>query len=295
MISFIKTFLYGAIIGIANIIPGVSGGTIMVVLDVFDDIVGAIGSLRKNFFKSAKFLLTILAGAGVAILLCSSLINYLLTNHYMIVNFFFIGVIVGSFPLIIKKATEDGFKPYHLIACTVTLSAMLFTVYFVPSAEETVVRTLTAWAFVKLLAISAFSAFCMIIPGISGSFVMLMFGTYETVTAAISELNIIVLIPIGIGVLLGVLLGSKIIDSLIKRYPQMTYFAILGFMLGSIPAIIEKINGESAFVGGTPAVVAGAVAIVGIALSYLFTNEKFKSALTRGREEKDTASLFKKK
>lgn len=293
--NFIKTFFCGAIIGIANIIPGVSGGTIMVVLDVFDDIVGAVGSLRKNFFKSAKYLMTILAGAGLAVLLCSSLINYLLTSHYMIVNFFFIGVIVGSFPLIIKKATEDGFKPYHLIACAVTLSAMLFTVYFVPSQEETVIRTLSVWAFIKLVAISAFSAFCMIIPGISGSFVMLMFGIYETVTVAISELNILLMIPIAIGVLLGIYLGSKIIDDFIKRYPQMTYFAILGFMLGSIPAILDKISSENAFIGGAPAIIAGAVAILGIAVSYLFTNEKFKRALTKGREEKEVTSLLKKK
>lgn len=279
------------VIGIANIIPGVSGGTMMVVLNVFDRLVYAISNIRKEFKKSAKFLLSIGIGAVVAILLFSSLISWLLDHHYMVTNFFFIGVILGSIPLVLRKATADRFKPMHIIPCLITLAIMLFTIYFVPNASDTIMRTLTPFVFFKLVAISAVSAICMIIPGISGSFVMLMFGTYETVAVALSEMNILILVPVAVGVVLGMLFGSKLIAKLLQRYPQFTYFSILGFMLGSIPAIVEKIQVEKAFVGGWPVAAAVVVLLIGAAISYLFSDETFKARITshasKGKKAKE--------
>lgn len=288
--TFIKNLIYGMIIGIANIIPGVSGGTMMVVLDVFDRLVDAIGNIRNQFKKSVRLLLPIGIGALAAILLFSSIISWLLDHHYMVTNFFFIGVILGSIPLVWRKATADRFKPAHLVPCAVTLALMLFTVYFAPSAAETIVRSLSPLVFVKLLLISAVSAICMIIPGISGSFVMLLFGTYETVTTALAEFNVLVLIPIAIGIVLGLVFGSKLISILLHRYPQATYFSILGFMLGSVPAIVDKIREANAFVGGWSVAAAIVVLIFGTLLSYLFSDEKFKNGLIQrfGKGKKST-------
>lgn len=283
--SFIKNILIGAIIGLANIIPGVSGGTMAVVLNVYDRLIGAISNIKKSFRKNGMFLAALVIGAALAILLFSRVIAYFLDNFYMITNFFFIGIIVGSIPMVYKRATEERFKPMHMLACAATLAIMLFTVYFIPVSGETgaIITTISLASFVKLFFVSIISAICMIIPGISGSFVMLLFGTYETVTTAISDFNILILIPVGAGALFGILLGSKVIEFVLKKFPQATYFAILGFMLGSMPAIVDKIQAENAFVGGWQVVIAILVLIIGMAVSYLFSDEKFKAFLVGER------------
>lgn len=276
--NFIKNTIYGLIIGLANIIPGVSGGTMAVVLNVYDRLISSISNLKKSIKKNGCFLLAILLGAAIAILLFSKGITYLLNDHYMITNFFFIGIIIGSIPMIYNRATEDSFKPLHIIPCLITLAIMLVTVYFAPSTSSGVIITsLSVPTFLKLFFISALAAVCMIIPGISGSFVMLLFGVYETVTTAISDMNILVLIPIGFGALMGIILGSKVIEITLKRFPQATYFAILGFVFGSIPAIWDKIHSETAFKGGITLVMAIVVLILGALISYLFSNERFKT------------------
>lgn len=278
--EYLKNMLIGAVIGIANIIPGVSGGTMMVIMNVFDKLVNAISNLRKEFKGSVKFLSAIVIGAGIALLVLSGGINWLLNNHYMITNLFFIGVIVGSFPMVWNKAVETQFRPVNVIPGLVTLAIMLVTVYAVPSAPDTVMTSLSVGNFFSLLICSAIAAFCMIVPGISGSFVMVLFGTYHTVTAAISGFNIPILIPVGIGVLIGILLGSKLISKLLARFPQASYIAILGFMLGSLPAIFEKIRTADAFVGGLSLAVGIIVFLLGALIAYLFANEKFKKLLT---------------
>lgn len=285
--TFIKNMIYGMVIGLANIIPGVSGGTMAVVLNVYDRLIDSISNLKKNLKNNFGFLSALLIGAVIAILLFSKAITYLLDNHYMITNLFFVGIIVGSIPMVLKKATQDSFKPLHIIPCIVTLVAMLITVYFSPSSSsETIITTISVLSFIKLTAISAVAAICMIIPGISGSFVMLLFGVYETITTAIDDLNILVLIPIAIGTISGILLGSKLIQKFLSRYPQAAYFAILGFMFGSIPAIFSKIGSEGAYLNGSPIVIGIIVAIIGFAISYLFTNERFKKLIMNKNKSK---------
>lgn len=286
--DFLRNLLYGMIIGLANIIPGVSGGTMAVVLNVFDRLISSISNIRKHFKENGLFLLGIGMGAGLAILLFSKGISFLLDNYYMVTNFFFIGVILGSIPLVYKKATFDVFKPQHIVWGVITLILMLITVYVVPNADnQNIVTVLNVFQFFKLFIITAISAICMIIPGISGSFVMLLFGTYETVAVAISDLNILILLPVALGAAGGILVGSKIIDGLLKRYPQATYFSILGFMIGSIPAIVDKIAGEKAFVGGTPLIIGIVVLLIGAVISFAFSSENLKEKIIARRKSHD--------
>lgn len=284
--NFIKNVLFGAVIGLANIIPGVSGGTMMVVMGVFDKIIFAISNLRKEFKKSVIYLFPIVLGAGAAILLLSGVITWLLGNFYMATNFFFIGVVLGSIPMIWKKATEEKFRILNLIPFFLTLAIMLCTTFFTPDVTETVIRQLDVFSTLKLVLCSAVAAFCMIIPGISGSFMMLMLGVYETITTAISELNILVLIPIGVGVLIGILFGSKLIKLMIQKFPGATYFAILGFVIGSVPAIFDKIRLENAFTGGLQLVIGIIVLLLGGFISYVFSDEALKEKLLKRTKTK---------
>ncbi|HIZ55880.1 MAG TPA: DUF368 domain-containing protein [Firmicutes bacterium] len=245
---FIYMFM-GVVIGVANIIPGVSGGTMAVVMGVYDDLINAVGNLKKEFKKSVLFLIPIALGAGLGIVLLSKAITWLLQRYPMPVNFFFLGLIAGSIPMIWQKAlgrdqqktaSESLYKSgaksriAHLIAFIAGAAVMLITTFFSPADTGTVFTQLTLPLFIRLVLVSMIAAIAMIIPGVSGSFMMVLLGTYYTVTAAISSFNIPILIPVAIGVLLGLLGGAKGIQILLRKYPQTTYFAILGLVAGSV-------------------------------------------------------------
>lgn len=238
--NLLTVFLSGVVIGIANIIPGVSGGTMAVVLNIFDRLVGAISDIRKNFKKNALFLLLIILGMGAGILLFASLITYCLNHFPTATNFFFVGLIAGSIPMVYKRATADRFKAAHLIPFVLAFGVMIFTVVVTPDDSAAQIMTkLDVVNFIKLLLVSILASACMIIPGISGSFVMLLLGTYTTVTTAIHSFNILILIPVAVGCVIGFVGGAKLIRHLLEKYPQATYFTILGLVIGSIPILLK--------------------------------------------------------
>lgn len=242
MMNYLYVFLAGVVIGIANIIPGVSGGTMAVVMNIFDRLIEAISNIRKEFKKNILFLVMIGLGAGAGILLFANIISYCRDHFPVATNFFFVGLIVGSIPMVYKRATVDSFKISHLIPFAVALGIMIFTVVFVPDSNTASVMTeLNVMNFILLFSASTLAAACMIIPGISGSFVMLLLGAYTTVINAIHDFNFFILIPIVLGCAVGILGGAKVIKFLLQRYPQATYFSILGLVIGSIPVLLKNV------------------------------------------------------
>ena len=287
--NFLKRVFYGVVIGISNVIPGLSGGTTAVILNIYDRLIGSISRLRKEPRKSLSFLVPLVIGAALAIIACSNLISYLLDQHYMIINFFFIGIILGSIPMIWKRGTKDGLKPWHFIPCLVTFGIMIFTIVGpFDASSESVVTTLTPFVFAQLFLCSAVAAICMIIPGISGSFVMLLFGVYTTIMTAVSDFNFLLLLPIGLGALLGILIGAKMIDFLLRRYPQATYFSILGLVLGSGPVLFGKIITTGNFRLGMPLAVSILVLIIGIAIVLVFDSRWLREKLEGRNRQKVT-------
>ena len=272
MMNYLYVFLAGVVIGIANIIPGVSGGTMAVVMNIFDRLIEAISNIRKEFKKNILFLVMIGLGAGAGILLFANIISYCRDHFPVATNFFFVGLIVGSIPMVNKRATVDSIKVSHLIPFAAALGIMIFTIVFVPDSNAASVMTeLNAMHFVLLFSASTLAAACMIIPGISGSFVMLLLGAYTTVINAINDFNFFILIPIVLGCAVGILGGAKVIKFLLQRYPQATYFSILGLVIGSIPVLLKNvfwIKGVFTFSFNLEFVVAILTLIIGVLLAY---------------------------
>ena len=236
--NFLMNLINGALIGISSIIPGMSGGTMAVILDVFDRMISSISNLRKNFVKSVKFLLPIGLGMVIGVLLLSGTLSGLLESHPVQMQFFFMGVVVGSIPLVFRKALEEPFRRHSLLALIATLAFMLCVFFIKPddSAVE-LIRNPGIVDTIKLALYSAFSAAAMVIPGVSGSFFMMLFGVYHSVLAAVSEMNLAVLIPVGLGMVIGILFCAKLIDVMMQHAKQAMYFGILGFVIGSLPNI----------------------------------------------------------
>lgn len=274
MKEFFKIVFKGIFVGIANIIPGVSGGTIAVVLGIFDKLIDAVNNFIKEPKRHLPFLIPLLIGALIGIGGFSKLIKFCLENFALPTNLFFVGLVVGSIPLIYKNASSKGTKLINYIIAVIGFLIVAGISFIKPN--ETVgsfqVSPLSLFG-VCIGGIVASSA--MVIPGISGSFVMVLIGLYNTVLTSISDfLSIVkdsvlmignkgigvaltniftsdcfyILVAVGIGVIIGIILISKVIEILLKKAYTMTYFAILGLMFGSIFSIFAD---ASIYASGT--------------------------------------------
>ena len=238
--DFLSRMLKGLVVGVANIIPGVSGGTMAVVMGIYDKLIGAVSDLRRDFKNSVIYLFPIGVGALLGILLFSYLIEYLLANFTMPTNIFFLGLILGSIPMIYRRATWEKLKKVSLLPFAASFAVMIVMTLLqnVTDAGSALITTLDVGSAIRLFLSAVAAAACMIMPGISGSMIMVLLGVYTSVLTAISSFNIPVLIPVALGVLLGVFWGAKLIDWCMKRFEQQTYFAILGLIAGSILPIL---------------------------------------------------------
>lgn len=281
---FIKDLLCGAVMGIAEIIPGVSGGTMAVLMNIYDKLIGAISHLKEQFKKSVLYLLPIVLGMGLSILALSHVISPLLQNYPMQVNFLFLGLVIGIIPMLFCRACKGGVKPVHILPFIITLAIMIVLACFYSLTNSSVISTMDAGTFIRFALVGFLAAVCLILPGISGSMIMVIFGIYASVIAAISKLNIMMLIPVAIGVLCGLLFGSKIIDYCLHRFPQATFFAILGLVSGSTISLVqrallpESANKVFTLPGAGGIAVAIVMLAVGIVVSLFFTSERMMNA-----------------
>ena len=241
MLNYIKKIIAGVAVGIANVIPGVSGGTIAVVFGVYSDLIGAASLDIKTIKANFKIYLCLFGGMGLGALLFARLFKLVYERFPVQTNFFFVGLIVGSifiiFDLVREKEKESSFKKiYKIVWFFVGLSIMLALYFFKGAAASSTaaIETLSLVNFILLFLIGFAGAAAMVIPGISGSFILLILGAYYTVIKAITDFNIPVLIPIGLGVLTGFILSARLIGFLMEKFPKITYAFILGLVAGSI-------------------------------------------------------------
>lgn len=243
-------FIKGFIMGIANVIPGVSGGTLAVILGVFKDFVGSISNIFKSFKKSVLFLLPIVLGMGVAVVASSKLIETCLNYYPLATILFFVGLILGGVPILFNKIKgEMKSIPNYIIFIIMFSFILLFT--FVISGEKNVeLVSLTFIDYILLFIVGAVASASMVIPGISGSMVLMTVGYYNSILATVSDIfnfanfwhNVSILIPFGLGVIVGILLIAKLITFLLNKFEVKTYFAIFGFIFSSLIVIFFKNN-----------------------------------------------------
>lgn len=241
-IEYLKSFLCGILFGTANVIPGVSGGTMLVVFGLFDRITESISGI-KMIFRNFWFLATFALGAGGGILLSAKVISSLFSGFPIQTNMFFIGLILGGIPLIYKLGTSDKkVKSFCAVPFVAAMAAVIgLTVLDKLDIFNTAPDVVTGFDIVislKLMVCAAAAAVTMIIPGISGSFIMMLLGVYETIIGAIEELNFYVIIPFAVGAVFGIIFGARLISFLIKKNKLIVYSALMGLVIGSVYAIL---------------------------------------------------------
>ena len=249
-----KQILQGMVVGIANIIPGVSGGTMMVAMGLYDRLIHAITHLKSEFKESMKLLIPIFAGAGIAIIALSRLFEFLLATWPIPTNFAFCGLIAGSLPFIFKKVkghkvTVSKIIPFLIFFGVVILMALL--------GETGGASADVSFGFVnvlKLFGVGVIAAATMVVPGVSGSMMLMLLGYYDTILKAINDFvdalvkfdmgglatGVGILAPFGIGVVIGIFLIAKLIEFIFSKAEIHAYYGIIGLILASPIAILMK-------------------------------------------------------
>ena len=246
ILGYLKYFFSGLAFGIANVIPGVSGGTMLVVFGVYDKLTEAISGI-KSIIKNILFLLAFGLGAGAGILLFATVVTTLFKRFGLQTNMFFIALILGSIPLIYKLGTADNkVKPLcavpFIIALTAVVGLAVLEKSDIINIAPEAVTGFDISVSLKILVCAVIAAVTMIIPGVSGSFIMMLLGVYPTIIAALrpDTFNLFVLIPFVLGALPGIVFGARLISTLITKHKLMTYSAIMGLIIGSVYAIIPS-------------------------------------------------------
>ncbi len=262
----ILLFIKGGLIGVANIIPGVSGGTMAVVLGIYEQLIEAIGEFFTNANKRQsylRFLLTLGIGAVVAIVSLSWLMDFLLNTYRSYTYLFFVGLIAGSIPAIYRTHHD---MTYSFGAGMAFLAGMMLIIGFEfmgiqkpeVTAETIGTFSLPPGQIAPLLLGGFLAGGSMIVPGISGSFMLVLLGQYETVIRSVKTMHLGVLAILGVGVGLGVLVFARTIDILLKRWPKETFYFILGLVVASIgvifpglpSSVVEWVMGLMVLIGG---------------------------------------------
>lgn len=239
----------GFFIGVANVIPGVSGGTIAITMGIYERLINAISHFFSNLKENIKLLISVGIGAGLAVLLMSKLISYSLDNYPIPTTIFFIGLILGGMPMLFKKTKGDYRNIPNSLILLISFVLVLELTFLGSGNNVVSLDNLDITGYILLILVGIIAAATMVIPGISGSFVLMLLGYYKPIIETVGDLtnfnnivhNMLILIPFGIGVLIGIILISKIIEFLLKKYETKTYFAIIGIVLASIVLIIKPL------------------------------------------------------
>jgi len=241
----------GFIMGIANIIPGVSGGTLALILGIYERFIGAISNFFKDIKENLKFLLLVFIGMGLALVTLSNVIDYSYNKFPIPTTMFFMGLVIGGIPMLYGKV--KGRKEKKAISSWIILALTFGLVIFMALSDKIFggatgavdFSNMNAWGYILLFGVGAIAAATMIIPGVSGSLVLMLLGYYYPIINLIKELtqfnnlfsNLIVVAVFGLGILVGIVLISKLIEFLFKKFEIKTYYGVLGFIFASIIAI----------------------------------------------------------
>ena len=254
--NMFKNIIKGMMIGIANIMPGVSGGTLAVSMGIYDKLIHCITHILSEFKESMKFLLPIFAGGGIALVALTFVIEALFQYYPIPTNLLFIGLIVGGLPPVVTKVKSHKLSFGHILAGLLFFALVVGMAMMGDNGNRQVTLNLGIVPMIKLVLVGIIAAATMIIPGVSGSMVLLILGYYQPIIQQITAFctavitldmagilhGIAILLPFGIGVLIGILGIAKIIEIIFEKYPVYAYCAIIGLIAASPIAILVCSN-----------------------------------------------------
>ncbi len=236
LVSWILRLVKGVLVGIGAIVPGLSGGVLMVIFGIYEPLIKFLANLKHKFIQNILFFLPVGIGGAIGVVAFSAVIDYAFSHFAAQFIWLFIGFIAGTLPSLWKTAGKEGRKTYHWIV----LAIFAVGTFFFMRWMETIGSVTMTPNFLVWIMSGAIFALGMIVPGMSPSNFLIYLGLYQPMANGIKSLDFGVIIPLMIGVVLCILLFSKLVAWLFKKaYPFMYHF-ILGIVIGSTAAIIPS-------------------------------------------------------
>ena len=248
----------GFIMGIANIIPGVSGGTLALTLGIYEDFIGAISHFFHKNKKHVSFLLPIFVGILLSVITMSNVISTCFDQYPIPTTLFFMGLVIGGIPMLLKrvKNTKEKKQVSSYVIALITFSIVMIMAFseqiFGSGLGNVSFSNMAVFDYVILFFVGLIAAATMVIPGVSGSLVLMLLGYYLPIIGVLKELtkfenlgpNLLVAFVFGVGVLVGIVAISKVIEYLLEKFEAKTFFGVIGFILASIIAIPVSVYHE---------------------------------------------------
>jgi putative membrane protein len=241
MKKILLTLLKGLWIGGTLTVPGVSGGSMAMILNIYDKLLWAVNSLIKKGGEKKKafmFLLWTALGGGVGFVLFSKIVGALLERCPLYVCFFFVGAVIGGVPMVIKKAEAKKIEALDVVAVLLGAAAV-WLISLIPSGIFSIDGVGGVGGFSLKLLCGVLLAVGLVLPGISLSQMLYVFGIYGEVVDRVSRLDILPLVPFGIGGIVGIFATSMCVEALLKKHPRRVYLVIFGFLVGSAPTMFK--------------------------------------------------------
>ncbi|KAF9658260.1 DUF368 domain-containing protein [Tenacibaculum sp. ZH5_bin.1] len=240
--DYFVIMLKGIAMGAADVVPGVSGGTIAFISGIYEELLGSISNinlkllktLKKEGFKSAwkqvngNFLVTLFVGIFISIVSLAKMISWLLMHHPVLVWSFFFGLVLASVIYIAKQVTQ-----WNLVSGILLMLGAILAYYI--TTLNPLVSENSSMSFMFLAGAIAICA--MILPGISGSFILVLLGAYKPVLAAVNNRDLTTITVVGLGAIVGLLLFSRVLKYLFENYKNHTLVVLTGFIIGSLNKI----------------------------------------------------------
>ena len=278
-VDYIKLFFKGVFMGIADAIPGVSGGTIALLLGIYEELISTISGLnfslitklKNNGFKSfweslnGNFLITLVLGIGISLILFVKISANLLTSHPLYVWSFFLGLILATVYVIYKLI-----ESWNLVNIISTLLMIAFSIILTSHSLD--ISDDTNLFYILICGIIASSA--MILPGISGSLILVILGVYKILVEALDNLDVKIISSFLVGAVIGVISFSKILKWLFKNYKSLAYSIMLGLVIGSIEKIWPWNKSFSAELSNLDLFLSISLVILGFIIVFLLEKTK---------------------
>lgn len=282
--NFLKIMAKGAVIGVGMILPGISGGTLAVLLGIYEELITSFSNLRKEFKKSVLFLFPFVLGMVLAFAAMYYPLKLALEHIPFELCMIFVALMLCSTPRIGKEAYQTGF---HKMDCVFMLLAfgLCIGLCFIPFGEELVLGFSMPWyMYFVLLVVGILASIALVVPGISGSMLLLIIGVYLPLLNMIPNLvhnfleSFVILFIFGIGVIIGFFTIAKLMNFFLTKYAHQTKWAILGFVIASILALFFVFDFEGFLTPLHIGLGCGAFALIilGFCLLYYFLFKRKK-------------------
>ena len=229
----------GIFIGAGAIVPGVSSGVLCVIFGIYEKLLDAVLNFFKDIKHNIKFLFPIALGVGIGVLLFSNILNYFLYEFPVQTKSIFIGLILGTIPYLIKEVNEkETFKPQNVVYLLIALAIGMITV--IVENQINIVSNGDKMSIMYLVMSGAIMSIGIVVPGVSSTIILMLLGVYSVYLQSVANLYLPVLIPLGIGLVLGSIIVMKITKKLLETHYGKTFYSIIGFTIGSVFVLLPQ-------------------------------------------------------